>query len=157
MYRYGQPSRPSRSKYQQTFLLLLILGLTIACIYLAVSSSGATRANANTHKALVSQIQTEVSQAKTRAGQLLPTGGSKTESMVAAVRQHIWTARIINKMAIDIYGAGNELVNELLITNCVGYLNECDRKIQTGQVVTDTYNQLSDAIDILYEQVSMLE
>jgi len=158
MYRYGQPSRSSSaSKTQQTILLLLLLALTIVCIGLAIVYSSASRANANTHRVLISQIQIEVSSARTRAAQLLPTGGSRTEAMVATVRQHVYAARTINEMAARIYGAGNVLVHEMYINNCVELLDECDRRMQTGRVVTDTFDELSSAIELLYEQVSVLE
>jgi len=157
MYRYGQSSRASSSKNQQTILLLMLLALTIVCICLGIVYASASKANSSTRKVLVSRIQIEVSNAKTRAAQLLPTGGSRIESTVATVRQHVYAARTINKMAEDIYGMGNVLVNELYINNCVELLDQCDQKIQTGAVVTGTYDELSGAIDILYEQVSTLE
>ena len=156
--RYGQPSRPSNAtKTQQTILLLILLALTIVCIGLVIVYSSASKANNSMRKTLVSRIQIEVSNAQTSARQLSPTGGSKTESMVATVRQHVYAARTVNKMAEDIYGVGNVLVNELYINNCIDFLNKCDDNIQTGQVVTGTYSQLSEAIDILYEQVAALE
>jgi len=154
---YAKPSRSSRSKNLQTLLLLFLLVLVIVSVALAISYSGAMRANANTRRVLVMRMQTEVSNARTRATQLLPTGGSKTESMVALVRQHVYAARAVNEMTSGIYGAGSVLVNEALINHCVEYLDDCDKKIQTGAVVTETYNQLSIAIDSLYEQVSNLE
>jgi len=158
MYPYGQSSRSSNaSKTQQTILLLLLLALTIVCIGLAIVYSSASRVNDATHRVLVSRIQIEVSNARTRAAQLLPTGGSRTEAMVATVRQHVYAVRTINEMAVGIYGVGNALVNETLINNCIELLDQCDQKIQKGEVVTGTFDDLSSAIDILYEQISRLE
>jgi len=158
MYRYGQPPRSSRvSKNQQTILLLVLLALTIVCICLGIVYSSAAKTNDNMHQVLVSRVQSEVSDAKKYAAQLLPTGGSRTESIVAIVRQHVYAVRAINEMTGKIYGLGNVLINETLINNCVQKLDECDAKIQTGAVVTGTYDELSSAIDILYEQVSVLE
>ncbi len=158
MYRYTQPSRSkNRSNIQGTLLSLLVLVLAIASISLFFAYSSASRTSANTRHALVSQIKTEVSQAKTRVTQLLPTGGSKTEAMVATVRQHVYAARTVNVMAAGIYGAGNVLVSEATINRCIELLDRCDQKIQTGQVVTDTYNELSIAIDELNSLLSTLE
>lgn len=156
--RYGQPSRPSNAtKTQQTVLLLIVLGLIIVCAGLFIVYNGANKTNSGIHAALVSQIQIEVSNAQTSAKQLSPTGGSKTESMVATVRQHVYAVRTVNKIAEDIYGRGNALISEMFINNCVDLLNKCDNNIQTGQVVTGTYSDLSEAIDVLYAQAAELE
>ena len=158
MYRYGQPSRSSNaSKTQQTILLLLLLAVTIVCIGLAFAYSSASRVNDNTHRVLVQRMQIEVSNARTRAAQLLPTGGSRTESMVATVRQHVYAVRTINEMTALIYGPGNVLVNEMLINKCIELLDQCDQKMQRGEVVTGTFDELNSAIEVLYEQVSRLE
>ena len=158
MYRYGQPSRSaSATKTQQTILLLILLALVIVCVGLAIVYSSASRANNSTQRVLVSQMQIEVSAARTRAGQLLPPGGSSLVSVMATVRQHIHSARTVNEMAGKIYGLGNELVNATLITNCIELLDQCEREMQTGAVVTGTFSQLSEAIDLLFSQVSMLE
>ena len=156
-HRYGQQPRGSRSRQQLTFILLLVLALAIACISLTVAYSGAARANANTRQELINRIQAEVNQARQRAYQLSQTGGSKSESMVAMVRQHVYAARTINEMTSAIYGAGNVLVTETLINNCVADLDQCDQKLQTGSVTTDTYTSLRTNIDALLEDVSYLE
>jgi len=159
MYRsYGQQPRPSNaSKTLQTILLLALLTLTIVCVGLAIVYSGATKANEGVRKALVLQIKNEVSTAKTKAAQLSPTGGSRTESMVATVRQHVYAAHAVNEMSEKIYGLGNTLVNVIYIDNCIKYLDDCDDNIQTGKVATGTYSQVVEAIDFLYGQVSALE
>lgn len=157
MYRYGQSARGSRSRQQQTLVLLLLLALAIACISLAIAYSGAARANANTRQELINRMQAEVNQAQQRAYQLSQTSGSKIESMIATVRQHVYAARTINEMTSAIYGPGNVLVSETLINNCVADLDQCDQKLQTGSVLTDTYTSLRTHIDALLEEVSELE
>lgn len=157
MYRYGQPPRSSRSKYQQTVLLLLLLVLIVTSVSLAIAYADASRANDTTRNALLLRLKNEISWARTRASQLLPTGGSKTESAVATVRQHVYAVRTVNELTASIYGAGKVLINEASINVCVGLLDECDVKIQSGAVVTDTYNSLVNAIEDLVSQAALLE
>ena len=155
---YGQSSRNSNAtKTQQTILLLVLLALTVVCVGLAIVYSSASKANTNVRQVLVSQIQIEVSAAKTRASQPLPASGSRTEFMVAAVRQHVYAARTINEMAAKVYGRGNELINGTYINRCIELLDDCDRGIQQGSVVTSMYDQLGNAIEELFREVSSLE
>ena len=155
MYRYSQSSRPHRSGYHQTAIVLGILALVVTCVYLSISYARASHNESSMRKTLIQRMQSEYSQAQKSARLLNPTMGSQITSMVATVRQHVYAMRTLNEIIASIYG--NTKVNELLINNCIDLLEQCDRKIQRGEVVTDTYRQLGDAIEMLYEQISMLE
>jgi len=156
MYYSHSSRNPNATKNQQTILLLALLALTIVCVGLGIVYSGASSANNNMRRVLVAQIQIEASSAKTRAAQLLPTGGSRSESRVAMVRQHVHAVHVINEMAGKLYGRGNELITATYINRCVTLLDECDQKIQIGHVVTDTYDELNRAVDELLKQVEAL-
>ncbi|MDR3050223.1 MAG: hypothetical protein LBU67_00695 [Oscillospiraceae bacterium] len=156
MYRYAAP-RSARSRNQQTLLFLLTLALAITCISLLFAYLRASSINVNTHSVLISRMQSEVSQAKTRAYQLTQTGGSKIESMIAMVRQHVYAMRVINEMSSGVYGAGTVLVQDALINDCITFLDQCDAKLQTGSVLMETYALLRVAIDKLYENTALLK
>jgi hypothetical protein len=154
-YRYGHVSSKHRGNGQQTLLFLLVLALSIVSVSLAVGYSSASGANSRTRGALISRMQSEVTQAKDSAYRLSHTSGSQTENLLATVRQHVYAMRTVNEMAAAIYGAGNVLINEAQINACIGYLDQCDTWLQTGSVLT--YTDLRAGIDGLFVLVQDLE
>ena len=153
-YRYGQHARSTRPKNRFTVLWLAAVILAIACAWLAVSGSNASKEVGKVRGKLLEQIRKEAGDARTSSRELLPTSGSRLAAAVATVRQHVYAVLVVNRMSADLYGVQNTFIeNELMITNCIMLINECDRKIQAGDVVADSFNELSRTIDVLYDYV----
>ena len=148
-HRYEKSSgRPNRSnRHSTTLYQLAIFILVIACISLFIAYRNASNTSANTRAMLVSRMQKEATDAKARAYELTQSGGSKLDALVAVVRQHVYAMKTINDITAGIYGPGNVLVNETSINNCIVYLDESDKKNQTGAVRTGTFTSLREAID----------
>ena len=156
MYRYAQSPRSARFRRKQTLLALSVLLLFLLCLSLVYVYVQSVRVNNNTHEVLFGRIQTETSNAKTRAYQLSQTGGSRIEALIASVRQHVYAVRVLNEMSSGIWGAGTQLVDETLINACVSQLDQCDLLLQTGGTLTATFVNLRTAIDVLFDAVSLL-
>jgi len=140
-------------KNQQTILLLILLALVILCAGLAIAYTSASSTSNGLHGKLVRQFSTEVQGAKTAAGKLLPTSGSKLETEMAAVRMHLHAAKILNEMARDNFGSELVFTGQTLIDNCERLWVRCTDLIQTGMVVSGTFSELNEAIDQLIRQM----
>lgn len=155
MYRYPTSTSSLKMRRRMSILLVLTLVLAIACISLGIAYGRAANANVNTSKILVAKAQNEVSNAKTRAYQLTQASSSSVAAMVAQVRQHVYALHQINELTTGIYGGRQVFIDETLLTTCDEFLNECDAKIQGGSSLSVTFVNLRDAIDALYESISL--
>lgn len=155
MYRYPVSSSSLKLRKRLSILLVLALVLAIACAGLGIAYGRAAKANANTSSILLAKAQNEVSNAKTRAYQLTQASSSTVAATVALVRQHIYALRQLNDLMTGIYGGGASFIDMSLLESCETLLNDCDLKLQSGASLSVTFVELRDAVDSLYNSISV--
>ncbi len=155
MYRYGASTRSSNSRLPQTFLLLLVLALIIVSVGLGIAYTRATKSGGNTRATLLNRIQSEVHAAQSGAYALTQTSGSRAPAQLAAVRQHIYAIRTVNDLCNALLGS--PMVNEATISACIAYLDEGNTRMEKGQVLASTYQDLRNAIELLQTELAPVQ
>ena len=156
MYHYVNPINTKKRRRQMQILMALCLVLLIACVSLFIAYQRASQESRAAGEMLVAKMQTEASNARSRAYSLSQTSGSSATALIAATRQHIYAMRVINELTAGIYGAGRYLIDPDQITACITLLDECDTKQAAGLVLTTTYTNLRSAVEVLYESAENL-
>lgn len=157
MYQRYPKAAPRRmARRTRTIVWFAVIVLAVISVALLISFVRLYGQSGNTRVALIEKTQNEVSQARNRAYQLSSTSSTSSASQVALVRQHIYGVRLLNELCATIYGVGNTLVKDSTINLCVSYLDQLDHILATGGATTQSYTQLRDAVEALYEEADAL-
>lgn len=158
MYQRYTKATPRRSsKRARTLLWLAMMALIALCIALLIGYTNARTVGLSTRGALVDKAVNEVSQARNRAYSLSQTGGSATTSMLALIRQHVYSVRVLNELCSSIYGSGNILLDEAMVNLCIEKVDLCEKNLGSGLSITESYTELRDSVDQLYQSAELLK
>ena len=148
---YSFQANAGRKKSKQLIRLLSVIKfiLLIALVGVTVSYVRNLNQSEATSSALMARALTEATGAQSAVYRLTQSSGTNTQSLLSAVRSHVYALQSINGIAANIYGVGTTLADSALLETSIGIISQCEARMQAGSVLTDLTTQLRDQIDLI--------
>lgn len=149
MYSFQANAGRKKSKQLIRLLSVIIFILLIALVGVTVSYVRNLNQSEATSSALMARALTEATGAQSAVYRLTQSSGTNTQSLLSAVRSHVYALQSINGIAANIYGVGTTLADSALLETSIGIISQCEARMQAGSVLTDLTTQLRDQIDLI--------
>ena len=149
MYSFQANAGRKKSKQLIRLLSVIIFILLIALAGVTVSYVRNLNQSEATSSALMARALTEATGAQSAVYRLTQSSGTNTQSLLSAVRSHVYALQSINGIAANIYGVGTTLADSALLETSIGIISQCEARMQAGSVLTDLTTQLRDQIDLI--------
>jgi len=148
---YAAPSRFSRFRP----VLVIVLVLAAAFVFFKLAGVGGISEN-NFEAQRNSALRSEVQMAVSSVNSLSRLGSSTSSGMLGRVRQYVHGAEIINEFNVGMYGEAGRIYSQSVFENIYAIIEEYERRLSSGQKVSDTLTALTEAVIQLQEMTSVV-
>ena len=155
MKRYSKGYRDASSANRLKPIFIIVLLLVAAFLIFKVAGVGGIN-EGNFEAQRNSELRGEVQRAVSGVNSLSRLGASSTYGMLGKVRQYVHGVEVINELNVGMYGEIGRLYPQDMFDNIYTIIEEYEVKLSSGQKVSDTLTQLSEAVNRLNEHTLKL-
>jgi len=148
-YSKGYQSASPVSRLRPIILIILIL-LAAFLIFKVSGVGGINEGNFETQRN--SELRSEMQGALSSVNSLSRLGSSTTSGMLGRVRQYVHGVEVINDLNVGMYGEIGRLYPQSAFDNIYSIIEEYEARLSSGQKVSDTLTELSEAVNELNER-----
>ena len=145
-YSKGYNTVSPASRLKPIILIVLVL-VAAFVIFKAAGVGGINEGNFEIQRN--SELRSEVQNAVSSVNSLSRLGSSSTSGMLGRVRQYVHGVEVINDLNVGMYGEIGRLYPQSVFDNIYSIIEEYEAKLSSGQKVSDSLTQLSEAVNDL--------
>ncbi|MDD3412211.1 MAG: hypothetical protein PHY12_15505 [Eubacteriales bacterium] len=157
MYRYNRNrfNNVMRSNRYRPILAIVLVLVVAFALFKLVGVGELNQSNFESQRN--AKLRSEIRQAVTQTNTLSRLGATTTSNALGKIRQYIHGIEVINDLNVGMYGEMvGRLYDQSVFDSIYTVIDTYDAKLSSGQKVSDTLAELTQAVAALSDQTTQL-